>query len=288
MSARKFIQLCLLVFCLTLAPCVTNAAPPGNPSGWIMTFSDEFDGTSLDLSKWDTKYAWGGRTNNDELEWYVDNAHIVSGGTLKLVAKHETVQSGYPYTSGIISGHKSFNQMYGYFEISMKLPSGQGLWPAFWLMPIPSNWPPEIDVMENLGQDTHMIYLTNHYSANYPDPGSPKGGSNGTGHSGPDYSAGFHTYGVEWSQGAIVWYIDGVEQGRVTQYVPVARSNFTGMYVIANLAVGGSWPGSPNASTEFPCQLEIDWIRIWQKGTSPINPPASPPATPKGLRTTQQ
>ena len=111
----------LIIFCLLLIQGFAWAAPPGSPSDWVMTFNDEFDGTSLDLSKWDKTYQWGGRTNNDELEWYLDNAQVVSNGTLKLVAKHETAHYGFPYTSGMISGHKSFSQMYGYFEIRMKI-----------------------------------------------------------------------------------------------------------------------------------------------------------------------
>jgi len=275
------LTLSLSIFCLLLPQGFSWAAPPGNPSEWVMTFSDEFDGTSLDLSKWATTYAGGGRTNNDELEWYVDNAQIVSNGTLKLVAKHESAHSGFPYTSGMISGHKSFSQMYGYFEIRMKIPAGKGFWPAFWLLPLPNAWPPEIDVMENLGHDTHTIYMTHHYATNYPNVGGGKGGQHGGAYTGPDYSADFHTYGVEWSATAIVWYFDGVERYRSTEHIPLAGYGFTGMYVIANLAVGGSWPGAPDASTVFPNQLEIDYIRVYSRRSSQDT---TPPAAPRGLR----
>ena len=275
------LTLSLSIFCLLLLQGFSWAAPPGNPSEWVMTFSDEFDGTSLDLSKWATTYAGGGRTNNDELEWYVDNAQIVSNGTLKLVAKHESAHSGFPYTSGMISGHKSFSQMYGYFEIRMKIPAGKGFWPAFWLLPLPNAWPPEIDVMENLGHDTHTIYMTHHYATNYPNVGGGKGGQHGGAYTGPDYSADFHTYGVEWSATAIVWYFDGVERYRSTEHIPLAGYGFTGMYVIANLAVGGSWPGAPDASTVFPNQLEIDYIRVYSRRSSQDT---TPPAAPRGLR----
>jgi beta-glucanase (GH16 family) len=212
----------------------TFASPPGNASDWALTFGDEFEGTSLDLSKWATTYADGSRTNNDELEWYVDDAHIVSAGTLKLLAKYDTVQPGFPYTSGMISSHNGFSQAYGYFEASMKIPSGYGLWPAFWLLPLPLNWPPEIDVMENLGKDTRRIYMYHHYSTNYPYPGEPEGGSVGTSYYGPGYSSGFHTYGVEWSPSAITWYIDGVQRYRSTYKVPVVGYGVTGMYLLAN------------------------------------------------------
>jgi beta-glucanase (GH16 family) len=242
----------------------TYGAPPGNPSGWVLNFSDEFDGTSLDLTKWNKTYPNGGRTNNDELEWYVDNAQTVSNGTLKLVAKHESAHSGYPYTSGMICSYNKFSQTYGYFEARMKIPAGQGLWPAFWLVPTPSVWPPEIDVMENLGNDPSLIYMTSHYSANYPSPGEPYGGSYQGTYGGTNFSTGFHRFGVEWSSTAIVWYVDGVERYRVTQRVPILGYGFTGMYMIANLAVGGSWPGNPDASL-FPTQLEIDYIRAYKR-----------------------
>jgi beta-glucanase (GH16 family) len=221
---------------LSLAPTsTTSAAPPGNASDWTLKFSDELDGTSLNLSNWATTYADGSRTNNDELEWYVDDAHIVSDGTLKLVAKYETAKHGYPYTSGMISGHDSFSQAYGYFEARMKIPSGHGLWPAFWLLPVPENWPPEIDVMENLGKDPRRIYMYYHYSAHYPYPGEPEGGSVGSSYYGPDYSTAFHTYGVEWTPTAITWYIDGVQGFQSTYKVPVVGYGVTGMYIVANL-----------------------------------------------------
>jgi beta-glucanase (GH16 family) len=230
-----------------------------------MTFSDEFNGASLDRNVWRTAYGWGDRTNNDELEWYVDNANEVSGGTLKLIAKEESAVPGFPYTSGLISGDRSLVQMYGYFEARMKLPRGRGLWPAFWLLPSPFTWPPEIDVMENLGDDTTTVYLTNHWSANYPNPGLPWGGSEGGIYQGPDYASDFHTYGVEWNAETIIWYLDGVERCRTSNYVPIAGHGFTGFYMIANLAVGGSWPGPPDDNTVFPALLEIDYIRAFAK-----------------------
>jgi beta-glucanase (GH16 family) len=252
------------IFFLFMLTNKSFAAPPGDPSDWGLTFSDEFEGTSLDFSKWATTYPDGSRTNNDELEWYVDSAQLVSDGTLKLIAAYETVQQGYPYTSGMISSHNGFSQAYGYFEASMKIPSGYGLWPAFWLLPLPLNWPPEIDVMENLGKDPRRIYMYHHYSADYPYPGEPKGGSVGSSYYGSDYSTGFHTYGVEWSPAAITWYIDGVQRYRSTYKVPVVGYGVTGMYLLANLAVGGSWAGTPNPAI-FPKQLEIDYIRVYER-----------------------
>jgi beta-glucanase (GH16 family) len=246
----------------------TDPQPVGPSGPWTLTFRDEFDGTILDRNVWGTTYPAGERTNNDELEWYTDDdtTHVVSNGTLKLVAYKQSSQGGYPYTSGMISSHNSFNQMYGYFEARMKLPSGAGLWPAFWLLPVPFNWPPEIDVMENLGQSCSTLYLSNHWSSAWPNGvGEPQGGSSTVAYTGTNYCSGFHTYGVEWTSSTIDFYVDGVRRARITDHVPVANPVFSGMHLIANLAVGGSWPGAPTSSTPFPSALEIDYVRVWKR-----------------------
>ena len=248
------------------------ADPPGDQSQWIMTFNDEFNGTSLDLSKWATTYPGGYRTNNDELEWYVDDAdqHVVSNGTLKLIAKRESV-SGHQYTSGMITSYPSFNQTYGYWEGRMKLPKGRGLWPAIWTLPKSNAWPPEIDIMENLGHQPTVVYLTYHWgtSSNHQQSSSS--------YSGPDFSGGFHTFGIDWNSSGITWYVDGVQRKKVTSSITNSP-----MYILLNLAVGGSWPGSPDSSTVFPAQLEVDYVRVYAKGVAP--PPTNePPDPPKDL-----
>jgi beta-glucanase (GH16 family) len=246
----------------------TDPMPIGAAGPWTLTFQDEFEGSALNTDVWATHYPGGARTNNDELEWYVDDdrVHVVSNGTLKLVALKKSSRKGFPYTSGMISSHDSFNQMYGYFEARMKLPAGQGFWPAFWLLPVPLNWPPEIDIMENLGNACSTVYFNNHWSAAYPDGvGEPVGGSSLTSYTGPDFCSEFHTFGVEWTPTALNYYVDGVLRGRITDHVPVPNASFTGMHIIANLAVGGSWPGAPTPSTPFPSALEIDYIRVWRR-----------------------
>jgi len=263
------ITLLLMSIFLSLAlTSTTSAAPPGNASDWTLKFSDEFDGASLDLAKWETVYISGDRTNNDELEWYVDDAdqHVVSDGTLKLIAKKESV-SGHSYTSGLISSHASFSQTYGYWESRMRLPKGKGLWPAFWTLPTPQGWPPEIDIMENLGNQPNKVYMTNHWGTESNDQ------QYSTSYTGPDFSAGFHVFGMEWSSSSITWYVDGVQRARSTSGVPTCE-----MHTILNLAVGGSWPGSPDSSTVLPAQLEIDYIRVYKRSTSAIRAAITAPA----------
>jgi beta-glucanase (GH16 family) len=241
----------LVVFCfLFLWSSALLATPPGDQATWELTFSDEFNGTSLDTTKWATVRSDGGRDMSDAQSWFIDANVQVSGGLLRLKATNVQSRAGFPYSGSCISGHNAFNQMYGYFESSMKLPKGAGLWPAFWLMPKSSNnswlWPPEIDVMENLGANTNLIYMTNHYSSNYPNAGVGHGQTGGS-YSGPDYSSAFHTIAVLWDSTQIVWYIDDVQRFRVTDYVPIAGHGWPGMYILFDLAVGGSWGGPPNA-----------------------------------------
>ena len=150
----------------------------------MLTFSDEFDGTSLDTSKWHTRYIWGGGTVNylnDEVERFTDNGtHVVSNGTLQLIAKKTSTGTG--YESGMI--RSACYQQYGYFEARIKMPNFLGEWPTFWLASQDTVWPPEIDIIEavNNGSDTMIrAYLNVH-------GGSPSGGApptplarNGTG-----------------------------------------------------------------------------------------------------------
>ncbi len=270
-SIKKLTVLCAVL--LLLLPLSLQAAPPGNPSSWTLVWSDEFNGPTLDLTKWRTSYHDGSRTNNDELEWYVDSPvyHTISNGVLSLMAT-KTVTSGSrcngttcPYTSAMIESDGMFYQMYGYFEASMQLPKGQGLWPAFWLLPYPDTWPPEIDIMENLGNDTKTVYLSNHWTSNYPGVSNSgdQGGSVTTPYTGADYSTAFHTFGVAWTPSSITWYIDGVQRCQVTKEVPIAGYGVNGMYPVLNLAVGGSWPGAPNATTVFPAYLKVDYVRVY-------------------------
>jgi beta-glucanase (GH16 family) len=242
---------------------VSNQTQP--TSSWQLTWSDEFNDTSLDISKWITTYPFGYRTHGDELQYYSDNNVVVSSGTLKLIAKKERA-GGKSYTSGIVTSYGKFDQAYGKFEARMKLPNGQGFWPAFWLCAYPSQWPPEIDVMENLGNDTHTVYLSSHWSSNYPYGGEPEGGYITQPYYGVDFSSAFHLFSVEWSPSEIVWKIDDSEIVSTQSWVPQAGAyGIDGFYILLNLAVGGNWPGSPNSNTIFPSQLEIDYVRVYSK-----------------------
>jgi hypothetical protein len=163
----------------------------------------------------------------------------------------------------------SFSQTYGYFEMRAELPAGQGLWPAFWLLPANGTWPPELDVMEMLGNEPNRVYQTAHSGAT----GTHTMVSSSAVVS--DTSAAFHTYGVDWEPDLITWYVDGQQ---VFQSATPADMNQP-MYMIANLAVGGDWPGSPDGSTAFPATMQIDYIRAYAAKQSLFTLPESGAAT---------
>ena len=259
-----------------------SPAPVEQRDGWTMTFNDEFKGTTLNTTKWVTCYPDmdprdKGCIHGDELQRYLPENVIVSDGTVKLRAQKENYVAPdgekYKYTSGMITTGKDkwdtttpakFTYQYGYMEMRAKVPHGQGLWSAFWTLPWvksdPGLWPPEIDVVEILGHNTAEAYMTYHWRGHAGEPES-----NGEKWTGPDLSQDFHTYGVLWEPSAIRWFIDG----REVRAAFTDDSNIASFpqYLLANLAVGGSWPGAPEATTPFPSDLEIDHIRVWQKQT---------------------
>lgn len=259
--------------------------------GLKKTFADEFDTFSwyeADASgikgggTWATflGYNWTpidsvkNRTQpgNKEEELYVDkgfrgtgdkplrlNPFRVERGILHMTASHKPRTpelSGYQYVSGMISSQYTFQQQYGVFEMRAKLPAGRGLWPAFWLLPANKGWPPEIDIMEILGHEPSTLYTTMHTkeSGKYAKTDIP-------GTHIPDSSKDFHTYAVDWGPKETVFYFDNKEVARRATYSDMHQP----FYILANLAVGGGWPGSPDASTKFPADYEIDWIRVWQR-----------------------
>jgi len=296
------------------------AGPPGDAADWILTFSDEFDGEALNLDKWATEYGFDtdcivdnppspgtptycNRSNNDEKEWYVDESPHVEAGVLKLVASINDCSgdglpdrsyapytcANFPYLSGMVSTHDRFSQLYGYFEARIKLVNGQGFWPAFWLLPqlppVPNPdvgifWPPEIDIMENKGQEPNVTYMTNIYSGDYPEPGSklnnwPFGGFMSGSYEGPDFSAGFHTYAVEWRPDMIIWYIDGLERFRTMDNLPpgtIHPPDFSGeMHIIFNLAVGGVFVDYLLPPDDLlPATMEVEYVRVYQNASLPL------------------
>jgi beta-glucanase (GH16 family) len=257
--------------------------PVGQDANWDLVFADEFDGTALDSTKWVPAFPWGNTSTTTPLIAYRPENIVVSDGTLKLIAKKETfVNPGdgktYNYSSAMISSSTTpdkfsdtasykFMPQYGYMEMRAKVPHGQGLWPAFWTLPAAGKWPPEIDGMEILGNDTNTIHLHYHYT---DDRG--RSADYGNSYTGPDFSADWHTYAVDWEPGLVVWYVDGVERNRFVSSFVTSEP----MYLIANFQIGGSWPGNPDSTTPFPSTYEIDYIRYWKKMTVTPTPTPEP------------
>lgn len=240
---------------------------------WVKVFEDEFDGDSLDRSRWTTCYWWDkdGCTNGTtgELNWYQDDNVSVADGTLRLEARREDIRASdsrlYNYTSGIVTTGRStyltdrpirFDFLYGYVEVRAKVPSGYGLWPAIWMLPSDHGITPEIDIMEILGHRPDKVEMHYHFT---PSLGSAQ--NEGKAWKGPDHSADWHTYAVEWRPSAIIWYVDGVERYRFTRQHLISSEP---MYLLMNLAVGGDWPGPPTEDTVFPSVFEIDYVRVFQ------------------------
>ncbi|HEX2554088.1 MAG TPA: glycoside hydrolase family 16 protein [Microvirga sp.] len=276
--------------------------------GYTLTFSDEFTGTYLDTNVWKTKYWWGGRTlaDNGEKQYFADRSTSVvqkypaadpfrivpdrtegetGDGILSITAQlspNKRLTDGLPYVSGMINTHGAFSQTYGYFEIDAKVPAGQGLWPAFWMLPQSGNWPPEIDVLELLGHDPSSYYVGAHWSG---ADGAHRYDTTKVG-AGLDLSQGFHTYGTLWTPDSLSFYLDDEQVGPTLDIRGLGFDE--PMYLLAGLAVGGNWPGDPDATTRFPAEFQIDAIRVYAAGgtgeaaTPPVVTDPSATATVKG------
>jgi beta-glucanase (GH16 family) len=261
--------------------------PSANAAVGSLTWSDEFNaaaGTPPDQSKW--KYDIGGSGwGNNELEYYTSstsNSAHNGQGQLVITARRENPANyqchyGYcQYTSARLLTAGKFTQTYGRFEASIKIPRGQGLWPAFWMLGdnIGSvGWPQsgEIDIMENIGREPYTVHGTIH------GPGYSGGAGPSSARSiGSPLADAFHTYTVDWEPGAITWYLDGVQYGRKTT-ADIGGNQWVfdhPFFMIMNVAVGGSWPGNPDGTTQFPQTMLIDWVRVYnyQSGGERVGP----------------
>jgi beta-glucanase (GH16 family) len=241
------------IACTTLIASLITAsavAQGGTPLGWRLTWSDEFSGTSVDPARWMLQdIAW---PYNAEQQYYTPAAARVANGMLTITSDRRP-QGGRPYTSARIETQGRFAQQYGRFEARMKLPRTRGLWPAFWLLPSPSGWPPEIDIMEMLGHEPTRVYFTNHWGT----AAAPRNQSSSF--SGPDFSADFHVFAAEWYPDRVDFFVDGVKHATHRSNIPQMP-----MFMIINTAVGGLWPGNPDGTTVFPQRTNVDYVRVYE------------------------
>jgi beta-glucanase (GH16 family) len=222
-----------------------------NLSGWTMVFEDDFNTGEVDLTKWnrmDRKL-----NPNHELQYYDPMNTSVSNGNLMLTAKKEQT-GGKDYTSAMVGTRNKFSFKRGKVEVRLKLPGGRGLFPAVWLLPQndQGNYH-EIDLLEVLGDDPRTIYAVSHFISG----GRKEKVYGQTEITRPDE---FHVFCVIWDEDSIRWYADERLYFTTVQEVPDED-----MYLIMNLAVGGDWPGNPDAATPFPSSLVVDYIRVYQK-----------------------
>jgi len=245
---RIVIGFSILVGSLSLVYKKTLASYTG--CEYQLSFSDNFNGVSLDNTKWNTQYPSG---NGGEQQFYAPDVFKLEDGILKITAEKRSMH-GYPYSSGILTTQGTFSQQYGFFSVRAKLPKGQGFWPAFWMLPVQPDYPTEIDVFEMLGSDPNTIYMANHWKGTNQDHQKKI-----TPFQGPDFSLGFHTFSLLWNSSELIWYVDGVEQYHTTEGIPNMP-----MFLLVNFAVGGRWPGNPDSTTSFPSSMEIDFIRVYK------------------------
>jgi beta-glucanase (GH16 family) len=230
---------------------------------WTLVWSDEFSGTSVDPANWNFETGGGGWGNN-EWQYYTNqpaNA-IVENGELQIIAKEQTL-GVYDYTSARMVTRYLHSWMYGKVEARIKLPMGQGIWPAFWMLGDnigQVGWPQcgEIDIMEHVNNE-EMTHGTMHWNYNGHQY---YGGS--TSHDPTEY----HVYSIEWNSNNIRWFIDGVQyhSGNILNNINNTDEFHHPFFILLNVAVGGNWPGYPNETTVFPATMYVDYVRVYQQG----------------------
>lgn len=237
---------------------------------WELVWSDEFDATTLDASSW-TRETGGHGWGNNELQYYTnrDVNSFLENGHLVIQALEENY-GGRQYTSARIKSQNKRFFKYGKFEASLKLPYGQGLWPAFWMLGqnIPTvGWPAcgEIDIMEMIGGPNRDN--TSYGTAHWEDNGQHlQSGGNYTLSSGI-FADDFHKFTIIWEYQSIRWYVDD-NLFYTLSITPFDRTEFhKEFFIILNVAVGGNWPGPPDSSTVFPQRMEIDYVRVYEQVT---------------------
>jgi len=238
-----------LVFILVVLQCQAKS--------WKMVWSDEFNYCGLpDSTKWVHEV---GNIHNNELQYY--SYQRIENGNLQIIARNENYQ-GSNYTSARLSTDGKFNFKYGKIEARIKIPLGQGIWPAFWLLgqsikDVGSPKCGEIDVLEHVNNE-NIFHSTMHWDNN--------GLVSFEGIKKFDFQK-FHVYTVEWDKNKISWLLDGKKylKGKINKKKHNTDEFQNPFYIILNLAVGGNWPGKPDNTTIFPDTMKVDYVRVYKK-----------------------
>ncbi len=255
----------LLVATLAVTVGASSAvAQVPNLPGWQLEWHDEFDAQAVDTTNWNVLT----RQNsfNNEKQYYVPDQATIVDGKLRITATNKPLANK-QYRSARLESKPEFSK--GRFEARIDLPTGQGMWPAFWLRAGGVPWPTggEIDILENKGHEPNVISSAYHWQSE-PGPccaqhrfvsrrynpgllGDPV-----------DFHDGFHVYAAEWEENEIRFYVDDVLHNIVR--ADATRPIFeTPKSIVLNLAVGGNFSGDPNSSTQFPQTMDIDYVRVW-------------------------
>jgi beta-glucanase (GH16 family) len=271
-----------MTFVLSASLVATAAAPYAPDSGsassatgssaalGALSWSDEFDGaagSAPDPATWNLETGAGGWGNN-ELQNYTssrENSALDGNGNLVITARQD---GNGGYTSARLTTQGKVQPKFGHLEARIKIPRGQGIWPAFWMLGgqigngVP--WPDsgEIDIMENVGYEPHMVHGTLH------GPGYSGGAGIGAAYTHPQgwsFADDFHTFAIDWEPGRISWSVDGnVYQTRTTADTGGNPWVFDQpFFFLLNVAVGGNWPGYPDGTTQFPQQMVVDYVRVY-------------------------
>lgn len=215
---------------------------------WRPAWSEEFDGAELDRRWW---HVWDSPSESkSELGIFMPQQVSVESGMLRMRIDAARASDG-RHPTGAVTSH--YAQRYGRIEVRARLPGGRGLWPAHWMTNADSADPVfEMDIMELLGANPHRVYFHNHYLTSV-GIGANVGGS----YSGDDFTAGFHTFGLDWYPGNLVWRVDGVERFRAVDGV-----SDRACFIRLSTQIGGNWGGPPDETTTFPQYHDVDWVRF--------------------------
>lgn len=254
---------------------------------WVLVWEDDFSGDSIDESRWNFIQGAGGYGNN-ELQNYTsrtENARLEKGRLI--IEAREENYGGSPYTSAKLTSAGKGEWTYGRYEFRAKLPEGQGIWPAVWMMPadmdVYGGWPScgEIDIMELVGHEADTVHGTLHYGMPWKYTGDSYSLD------GEKFSEDFHIFTLIWLPGEMRWYVDGYLFQTQTDWYsqlnsPEAPFTFNApfdrdFYLQLNVAVGGNWPGYPDETTSFPQRMEIDWIRVYESSSAYPEAPVKKP-----------
>jgi beta-glucanase (GH16 family) len=278
-DSRPFLILAIFFNLCLFSPAQTRPESSGR-AGWKLVWSDEFntpDNSPVDLSKWVSE-SGGNGWGNQELEYYTtrpDNAFQQGGNlVIKVLQEKYTGADGVArdYTSARLKTLGKFSQKYGRFEARIKIPQGQGIWPAFWMLGDDIGkvgWPKcgEIDTMENIGKEPATVYGTIHGPGYSGDKGM---GSPYKLPSDQHFADDFHLYAVEWEPQAIRFYVDDqLYATRTPAELPKGTKWVYNhpFFLLLNVAVGGGWPGNPDATTVFPQTMLVDYVRVYRRAS---------------------